>query len=87
MAGQPGGIWSVGPMNRATNMTEACCGWSVQFWATTVAVAVCPGVACGGLNVSELIWIVPVHVAAAAGGLATAIAPAAQTATTAAVRS
>jgi hypothetical protein len=68
------------------NSTEACCGWSVQFWATTVAVAVWPGAAGDGLNVSELIWIVPVQVAAAAGP-ATVIAPAAQTAAMAAVRS
>jgi hypothetical protein len=57
-------------MNRATNISDVRCGWSVQFSAVTVTVADCPGVARDGLNVSDVIWTVPVPVQAAAAGAA-----------------
>src|SRR4051812_14977885 len=66
MTGQPAGIPADGPTNLAMKSTDACCDWFVQFWATTVAVAVCPGAPWAGSKLSEVIWTAAAHAAAAA---------------------
>src|SRR5437868_2766990 len=64
--GQPAGIPGVLPTYRPRYCTNADRCWSVQFCATTVAVATCPGISCGTSKVSEVIWIVPEQAGAAA---------------------
>src|ERR1039458_3025772 len=78
MTGHPAGsVVPPGPRYRPYHWTVACCARPVQFRAARLAVAVCPGCTCAGLNARPVIMNTPAHLAAgpAAGWAAAAAAP------------